>query len=552
MIEHQSNINIALTPLTRSQTFQYGTWDIEANNWWDLVCIGVWDGKQYYHFTDIGLFIEHILRREYRHWRWFAHFGGRYDLNFIFDWLRNRNDLGVSFYCSGSMVLQMTIRRGDRVAKFCDSYRLLQGSLRDLGMAFDVKHKKTEIDFSNIVYNKQLLEYNEQDCRCLYEVLESFFEQTGVMSETFATQALRVFRKDFLKEKIWKPHQNVLDFCRESYHGGHVEVFKRHCLSLNAYDVNSMYPFVMKQAIPVQYIGESRKRIGSKYGFVRAVVKIPEMYTPPLPYRLNKLYFPMGQLEGVWSTEELDVAESMGVKIISILKGVYFECREIFSEYVDNLYALKKRSGEPTRTIAKLLLNSLYGKFGQQPVKRIYVTEKDGPNGCYPILRPDGVPSGFAYYERSSNSAYLLPHLASAVTSKARLVLLERLDTTSYYCDTDSVFTTSDIKVGNDLGDWTLVGTGECTFVQPKLYKFNGTWKAKGLNKDQDIDAFVNGSINNVIRRKSIKEALNDGESACMDVHVDKMLRETQPKRKWIGDDTRPWDINEILKGKTK
>lgn len=562
-------LNIALTPLENINKFQYGVWDVEASDWWNLLCIGVYDGKKYYHFTDIGSFIEHILRREYRYFRWFAHFGGRYDLNFIFDWIRNHlNSIHCSFYCSGSMVLQMTLRRGDRVAKLCDSYRLLQGKLRDLGISFGVKHQKTEFDFQDMVYSKALLEYNEQDCLCLYEVLESFFEQTGITSETFATHALRVWRKDYLKEKIWKPHENVLEFARKSYHGGHVEVYKRGSTALNAYDVNSMYPFVMLSPVPTDYIGESRRIIldGRQYGFVHAVVKIPEnVYIPPLPYQLEKLYFPNGILEGIWTTEELSEAEQRGVSIQRVIKAYYFNTRHIFTDYVTTLYELKKKSGEPMRTIAKLLLNSLYGKFGQQPVKKVYMTEQDAPYGSYPILTPNGKPSGFAYYERRSNSAYLLPHISSAITSKARIVLLNRLNDNSHYCDTDSVFTPDFIPTGNELGDWDLVATGKYEFYQPKLYNFNGLkkikgefvkvqddWKAKGLNKDQSIADYVAGGINNVMRAKSIKEALNTNTTACEHIHVDKQLRETRPKREWIGDDTRPWSINVLLKGKNR
>jgi DNA polymerase type B, organellar and viral len=548
------DFSIALTPLTETHTFKYGVWDIEAADWWNLLVIGVYDGKKYFHFTDISAFVEHILRREYRYVRWFAHFGGRYDLNFIFDWVRNNmSNIHCSFYCSGSMVLQMTLRRGDRVAKLCDSYRLLQGKLRDLGIAFGVKHQKTEMDFQTISYTKEMLEYNEQDCKCLYEVLETFFEQTGITSETFATHALRVWRKDYLKEKIWKPHEGILEFCRKSYHGGHVEVYKRGNTSLNAYDVNSMYPFVMLSPMPTDFIGENRKRLDNVYGFVQAVVRVPEsLYIPPLPHQIEKLYFPSGELEGVWSTDELNAAEEKGVQVLKIIKAVYFECRPIFNGYVSTLYALKKKSGEPMRTIAKLLLNSLYGKFGQQPVKKVYMTEQDSPYGSYPILTPDGKPSGFAYFERRSNSAYLLPHIASAVTAKARVVLLKQLNESSYYCDTDSVFTSDYLPCGNAIGDWSLVGNGECHFVQPKLYKFNGLWKAKGLNKEQSIDEFVSGGTNHGKRSKSIKEALNTNTTACEHVAVDKVLRESRTKREWVGDDTRPWDIQVLMKGKNR
>lgn len=545
------DINIALTPLIKPTTFQYAVWDVEASDWWNLQVIGCFDGTDYFWFRDVPDFLNHIMRWKYRHWRWFAHFGGRYDLNFIYDYLRNDSDCKISFYCSGSMVMAMDIRKGDCHARLVDSYRLLPSSLRALTIAFNVRHQKTNYDFSDMHFCKELLEYNEQDCRGLYEVLTQFFEQTGMMSETFASHSLKVFRKDFLKEPIWKPRQNVTDFVRQSYHGGRVEVFKRQSSNLMCYDVNSMYPYVMCEDLPVQYIAESRMLKDNYFGFVCADVEVPDCYIPVLPSRLEKLFFPVGKFRGVWTNEELLVAENFGCKIHKIVKAMYFRTAPILKEFISKLYQLKKEAEEPTRTIAKYLMNSFYGKFGQSPDKKVYVTEKDAPMGAWPIIRPDGKPSGFAYYERRSNAAYLLPHISSAVTSKARLHLLGKLNSNIFYCDTDSVFTTDIMQTSKELGDWSLVGSGECQFWQPKLYKFKGEWKAKGLDRMQSIDAFVNGDINKVIRKKSIKEALRDGTVASMDVIIEKRLRESRPKRAWISEqETRPWNITELEKKK--
>lgn len=557
-----TNINIGLHPLETIRSFNYGTWDIEATDWWNLQVIGVFDGKDYYHFRTVDSFLDHIIQKKYNSYRWFAHFGGRYDMNFIFDRLRERQNCSVQFYCSGSMVIRMRIRKGRWLTYLCDSFRLLPAGLRDLTIAFDVVHKKTSIDFETMSFGREMLEYNEQDCRGLYEVLYSFFEQTGIRSETFATHALRYWRKEFLQRSIWMPHENVTDFIRQALHGGHVEVFKRTAPSLKAFDVNSMYPFVMQYPIPTDYVAESRKLLDTYYGFVEAIVEIPEMYIPPLPYKMEKLFFPTGKIRAVWSSEELLEAEQRGVKILRVIKGYYFRCDVIFKEYVDRLYKLKKEAGEPTRTIAKYLLNSLFGKFGQHPEKKVYVTEKEAPIGSYPILNPNGTPSGFAEYRRKSHAAYLLPHISAAITSKARLVLLAKLNQQSYYCDTDSIFTTGNMETGNELGQWELVGEGEATFYQPKLYKFKGKWKCKGLSqhtitcrtpKTCDcgstlIDAFVNGDINQVIRRKSIKEALRTGTPACEDVEINKIIGATRPKRLWLSNDldTRPWNIKEL------
>jgi hypothetical protein len=542
----KGELNIGLHPLAGIKSFQFGVWDIEAVDWWNLQVIGCFDGTDYYWFRSVDRFLDHILQKKYSSYRWFAHFGGRYDMNFIFDRLQARGDTHVSFYCSGSMVIRMQIKKGRHIAYLCDSFRLLPAALRELTHAFNVEHKKMDYDFAAMSFGKELLEYNEQDCRGLYEVLDNFFEQTGIRSETFATHALRYWRKEFLKRTIWQPREHITDFIRRSLFGGHVEVFKRHMIHGSCYDVNSMYPYVMQFPVPVDYVGESHRLLDKHYGFVECEVFIPDMYQPPLPVKLEKLFFPVGTVRGVWTTEELFEAQKRGVKILKVKRAYYFRCEEIFKDYVHRLYRLKKTASEPTRTIAKYLLNSLFGKFGQHPEKKVFCTEKEAPYGSFPIVRPDGRPSGFAEYSRRSRSAYLLPHISASITSKARIVLLNNLTENSYYCDTDSIFTTSSMITGTELGEWSLVGEGEATFYQPKLYKFRGEWKSKGLNKKQSIDAYVQGDINQVIRHRSIKEALRSGQLACASIEILKTLGNTRTKRAWIADDTRPWNIEEL------
>jgi hypothetical protein len=308
-----------------------------------------------------------------------------------------------------------------------------------------------------------------------------------------------------------------------------------------------MYPYVMQFPIPVDFVGESTQLTDKYYGFLDVEVYMPEVYTPVLPVRLEKLYFPVGTVRGQFTSEELIEAEKHGCTIQKIHQAYYFKTREIFKDYVHKLYALKQSSGEPTRTIAKGLLNSLYGKFGQNPSKRVYCTEELAPDGSFPILHPDGTPSGFAYYTRIGRNAYLLPHISSAITSKARLHLLTKLNGSTYYCDTDSAFQDKEMQTSTKLGEWGFVGEGEVEFYQPKLYKFKGTWKSKGLNREQSIDDFVSGGANIVTRSRSLLESLRDGQDACAHVRTEKFLRDVRPKRAKDGEnDTRPWNIEEL------
>jgi len=52
-----------------------------------------------------------------------------------------------------------------------------------------------------------------------------------------------------------------------------------------------------------------------------------------------------------------------------VIRGYTFNSEIIFKEYVNKLYNIKKNtnSGNPEYLIAKLLLNSLFGKFGMNP-----------------------------------------------------------------------------------------------------------------------------------------------------------------------------------------
>lgn len=545
-----------LKPSNSSKKFQYGTWDIEAQNWWELKLIGVFDGNHYEPHTSIKEFLEHILQAKYNHYHWFAHFGGRYDINFIFDYIRKSTKTYItSFYCSGSMVLRLTIKRGRYTAHLLDSYRLLPAKLADLTTSFDVQHKKQvgKIDFSNVVLNQDLLEYNESDCRGLYEVIHKLYDKVQVQADTFASLSMTYWKKNYLKQELLHPSSEVKEFVRKGYHGGRVEVYKHEGHNINAFDVNSMYPFCMTSRVPTNLKGRCRSiDIDEQYyGFAEVMINVPnDLYIPPLPVRLDKLYFPTGNLLGVWSFEELREAEKRGCKIQRVLKAYSFYTDYLFVDFVKDLYQWKVSGNETHRAIAKFLLNSLYGKFGQQPEKEMYCIEETAPAGAIPILDMNGNVTDFAKYTKTSYASYLLPHISAAITSKARLELLKVLDKNSYYCDTDSVFTSNTMPIWTKkLGSWEPIGKGHGIFYQPKLYLFEGKWKAKGINsKEQDVCKFIEGEPNVTTRHTSVKEALRTGKDACSSIEVSKIYRDYKGKRKWLPNkDTRPWNIREIL-----
>jgi DNA polymerase type B, organellar and viral len=62
-------------------------------------------------------------------------------------------------------------------------------------------------------------------------------------------------------------------------------------------------------------------------------------------------------------SEEIYNAMKYGYKF-EILRGYIFEKDFIFSDYIKDLYSIKENHNKALYLISKLLLNSLYGRFG--------------------------------------------------------------------------------------------------------------------------------------------------------------------------------------------
>ena len=96
------------------------------------------------------------------------------------------------------------------------------------------------------------------------------------------------------------------------------------------------------------------------------------MKNPILQRRLlteegNRTIAGLGSWEGWLFSEEMENAIKNGYEI-EIIRGYEFDPKVIFDEYIKVLYQLRLSypKGHPMNLIAKLLMNSLYGKFAQK------------------------------------------------------------------------------------------------------------------------------------------------------------------------------------------
>ncbi len=455
--------------------------------------------------------------------------------------------------CSGSAVISLTVHDSKHRWRFVDSYRLLPKSLATLTNDFDVKHKKlVGLDFTD-------RKYNEHDCRGLWEVLEIFFDSFAICSETIAAHAMRVYRTHFMKREIWQPHREIENFVRQAYAGGRCEIYRYDEAELNNYDVNSLFPCAMLEPVPVEYLFQSRELPGnsSRIGFYRATIDYPDCYLPVLPWHDEKLYFPVGKFEGTYTNMELERAMVDGAKV-EISEGRVFAASPIMSDYALSLFEMKKQAEQDglsgKRYIAKILMNSLYGKWGQRREQRCYFVD-DGRIGVWPLA------NGIAYYEMESHAAHINPHIAATITARARLMQHALLcKARNWYTDTDSLFTDANYETGDSMGALHYEGSGKFQAYRLKEYRFNGEYKIKGLPRSKDSDAekrkaidfelaelYLAGKAPVQPRMAGWAESIRAGEQTVRRVWRPRKPGATMDKRARAGQfDTRPWNVSEL------
>jgi hypothetical protein len=486
--------------------------------------VGFYDGVDYHPFYNFGDFLTFVLRKRYHGWRFFAHFGGRFDVHYVFDWLREHEpSTHLEAICSGSCVIGLVVRIGRNRWKFVDSFRLMMASLERLTYDFDVQHKKLK----GRKFTDE--EYNRHDCMGLYEVLDQFFDIFDICSETIATHAMRVFRSKYLKKDIYQPSREVESFIRKTYFGGRCEIYRYDARQLYKYDVNSLYPAAMLDPVPIDYLWQSRKLPDhdNHIGFYRATVTYPERYLPVLPVKVDKLYFPTGRFEGYFTSPELRqaVQDGAGLKIHS---GRIFHAEPLLAEYATDIYKMKQRAEREgklgIRWTTKFLLNSLYGKFGQRRMQKTYLTDT-GEIGLFPL--PDGMAFRFIH----SRASHIMPHIASTITARARLIIWDYLNKIkSWYTDTDSLFSSKKVPTADGLGGLKLEGRGKFQAHRLKEYNFE----------------YMQGEEISFNRMAGFLESINAGQKTVRHVKQKKKRNQIREKRKRIGNDTRPWDMIEL------
>jgi hypothetical protein len=348
--------------------------------------------------------------------------------------------------------------------------------------------------------------------------------------------ALSLFKQFYVKE-FQHLDDYHLNFLRKGYYGGRVEIYKLGVVQgqINHYDVNSLFPSVMKGGrfpdLDTIYI--TQKPDFDREGVFEGWIYIPRTFIPALPVRADELLFPYGSIYGTWAYPEIRQLLADGGRVVRCKQAIEFDDVESpFDQYVNYCYKGKVESKtDLDKTFWKLMLNSLYGKFGQ--------------NGGLEIIYDDKEKTleGKAKHANIIWSAY--------ITSYARLRLLSILRScrSLFYTDTDSIFTFDDFPTSTELGGLKLEGQySTAEFKGNKLYCLDDSVKAKGVPRKYARDFFRNGRT---VFRKPMRyrESRRRGLQPNVWNDVEKQARKDYSKRKILPDgSTEPWDFLEYRK----
>lgn len=443
-------------PLANFETF-----DVEAvgDTWKDFAFLGHYDGREFRNFDSVPEYVDWLMTTGGQTRRVYAHFLD-YDFMFISEELRKRKDITTRVTLANSLLLSASLIKGDKEVQFLNSYSLLQYSLDELMWRFLRKHK-TSLD--------ELGKRNYEDCVCLHQILKMFTETVGTCGMTMSQMTMQYYRNKFQKAPM---HNNwQLDrFVRESYFGGRVEIFNFNLdpdAKAYLYDINSMYPYVMREfPYPVAKMQKAYEHEEGALGVCRVEIEGEGLVPLACERVAGKTMF-LNAKKRVWTTTfEFEKLKEMGAKVEYKYGFETPKVEYIFRDYIDELYAkrmqAKVEGNDVYDTTYKLLMNSLYGKFGQRTEKTTYMINADTEEGLADVT-PVSDDRVFSFFSENRRNAFVIPIIAALTTAYARERLhqyLGKLDFESVlYCDSLPYDRRVFVKFPN--GDINLIKIGE-------------------------------------------------------------------------------------------
>ena len=453
---------------------------------------GFYEKDKFSVFTKVSELIAYIKKRNYLI---YAHNGGKFDFLFseIFDQINAGSDMRIIDGRLGQCEIGESVLR--------DSFLIFPQGLGS--------YKKDEIDYrkleeeNRVKYWDEIISYLKSDCEYLFELIEVYHEEYG-RKLTLASGALDQW-KAISGLKTPSSNSNYFDRFYPYYFGGRVECFKTGIFKekIKVYDINSAYPFAMLHSHPWGLSPVKQSKLPSR-----------DIHLCLVTVRCkSKGYFPLRTKTGLSFPNDGEIRDFniTGWEFLAVLdvnpkfdmKVLYcWRWRESiqFTEYVTHFYNKKKSAvkGSASYNFAKLMLNSLYGKFAQNPRKHKKFTLI--PASEVPAWEKNTEYKLHDYIRQSALMTMPVPEqahqyfdlaLACSITGFVRayggISALHRAER-PFYMDTDGIHAKSlECELGEDIGQWNIEFTGDNgAYARKKLYALVDSEKYK-IEKGKEL-----------------------------------------------------------------
>jgi len=511
--------------------FKKGRVDISPFLW------GFYDGEEYREFETTDAFVGFV-----REWPGilYAHNGGKFDWHFLLPHL----DALQKLLIINGRIAKATIG----VCELRDSYNILPVPLSAWA--------KDEIDYAIMESDqrhksenwKAIRKYLKSDCVYLHGMVSAFIDRYG-MHLTLAGAALKTWEA-MAERSAPRSDERYYNELHPYYYGGRVECFQtgvRDC-DFRVADINSAYPRAMLELHPIETSGVTITRNLTLPGVLKWIdrrgpgmvfVSVLAVSRGAFPWRSDDgaLYFPNDTTEREYHVTGWELLAALETKTATVRQVTHlraFDKGIRFIDYVNRFYGerlkAKAEGDKKSDLLAKLLLNSLYGKWAANPdhyETYINIPPKfAGMLGGIPQRLKDQFGSDVADLDQFTFAGLLGPWAlgskpleeaekryyniatAASITGWVRAYLWRTLVLCDgpIYCDTDSIAARGfgkGVAFGGALGEWKDEGAFDRYAVAGrKMYAFRetgtGKWKtaSKGVRLPAaDIEAIAAGQV---------------------------------------------------------
>ena len=276
--------------------------------------------------------------------------------------------------------------------EFYDSLKKLPFSVSAIAKNFDLPEQKGEIDYDKerpIGYelDEEEREYVTNDTVIVSKALKHQFDE-GLTKMTIASDALNSFKELSKFNELFPVLDDEIDnYVRHSYRGGWVYANPTYqdkdVENLQVFDVNSLYPSRMYDCElpydnPMYYQG--KYQYDAEYPLficrIQVAFSLKEHHLPTIQIKHNLRFIATEYITSCLPDPVELILTSVDLKLFFDMYNVYSikyidgykfkSIKGIFKDYIDKWNKVKMdntgEGGKPAlRTIAKLMLNSLYG-----------------------------------------------------------------------------------------------------------------------------------------------------------------------------------------------